>query len=99
MADKTEKAAETVAEEPKIAYNPMKDMVTVNLPRGSGKEENFVFVSLNGKGYTIRRGGPVRVPRPVYDILVESMRQEQRLADWDDAQYDRMQQAAKSVGM
>lgn len=81
------------------AYDPMKDLVTVTLPRATGKEENFVFVGLNGKGYTVMRGVPVRVPRPVYDILMESVRQEQRLNDWDDAQRRRMQQAAASAGM
>ena len=54
------------------------DLVPVTLPRATGKEEDFVFVALNGKGYTIRRGVPVQVPRPVFDILNESQRQQQR---------------------
>ena len=54
------------------------DYVSVTLPRATGKEEDVVFVGLNGKGYTIRRGVSVRVPRPVYEILAESQRQEQR---------------------
>lgn len=54
------------------------DLVPVTLPRATGKEEDFVFVALNGKGYTIRRGVSVQVPRPVFDILNESQRQQQR---------------------
>ena len=54
------------------------DLVPVTLPRAPGKEEDFVFVALNGKGYTIRRGVSVQVPRPVFDILNESQRQQQR---------------------
>ena len=52
--------------------NNQTEYVTVTLPRATGKEENFVFVGLNGKGYTVMRGVPVRVPRPVYDILAEA---------------------------
>ena len=36
--------------------------VPVTLPRATGREEDFVFVALNGKGYTIRRGQTVLVP-------------------------------------
>ncbi len=39
------------------------DYVSVSLPRATGREEDFVFVGLNGKGYTVRRGLTVRVPR------------------------------------
>ena len=49
------------------------DYTTVTLPRATGKEENFVFVGLNGKGWRILRGVPVRVPRPVAQILAESL--------------------------
>lgn len=58
--------------------NKQNDYVNVTLPRATGKEEDFVFVGLNGKGYTIRRGVTVRVPRPVYEILAESQRQQLR---------------------
>ncbi len=60
--------------------DPMKELVPVALPRATGKEENFVFVGLNGKGYTILRGVTVRVPRPVAEILNESRRQQERQA-------------------
>lgn len=70
-----EKKTAVPTEEP---YDPMKDMVRVFLPRASAKEENFVFVALNGKGYKVMRGTEVRVPRPVYDILRESTRMQER---------------------
>ena len=54
------------------------DYVSVTLPRATGKEEDFVFVGLNGKGYTIRRGVTVRVPGPVQEILAEAQRQQAR---------------------
>ena len=58
--------------------DPMKELIPITLPRATGKEENFVFVGLNGKGYTIRRGQDVAVPRPVAEILAESERQQFR---------------------
>lgn len=73
--------------------DPMNELVTVTLPRATGKEENFVFVGLNGKGYTIMRGVSVRVPRPVYDILAEARRQERRQAAFIRS---RLEEAARS---
>ena len=70
------------------------EMLPITLPRATGKEEELVFVGLNGKGYTIRRGLTVQVPRPVYEILMEAQRQQQRQQD-----YIRLQQenAARSA--
>ena len=77
----------------------MNDYVSVTLPRGTGKEEDFVFVGLNGKGYTIRRGVTVRVPRPVYEILTESRRQEQRREDFIRQQQENAARSAVTVGL
>lgn len=86
-------------EEPKVPYNPMKDLVTVTLPRATGKEEDTVFVGLNGKGYTIKRGIPVRVPRPIYNILVESRRQQERQAAFEEKMQQQMNQKATLYGL
>ncbi len=79
------------------AINP--DYVSVTLPRATGREEDFVFVGLNGKGYTIRRGVTVRVPRPVYDILAESLRQQQRQQDFIRRQQENAARSAVTVGV
>lgn len=68
-------AEKAIKEQP---YNPMTDLVTVTLPRATGKEETELFVALNGKGYIIKKGIPVRVPRPVADIIEESERHRRR---------------------
>lgn len=60
-------------------YDPMADMVSVTLPRATGNEQNFEIVALNGKIWKIMRGVSVAVPRPVYDVLSESLRMEDRL--------------------
>ena len=78
----------------KKTYDPMNELVSLTLPKATGKEEDFVFVGLNGKGYTIRRGVTVRVPRPVYDILAESRRQARRQEEFIRT---RQEQAARSA--
>lgn len=75
------------------------DYVSVTLPRATGKEEDFVFVGLNGKGYTIRRGVTVRVPKPVYEILAEARRQEQRQEDFIRFQQENAARSAVTVGL
>jgi len=75
------------------------DYVTVTLPRATGKEEDFVFVGLNGKGYTIRRGVTVRVPRSVAEILTEARRQEQRREDFIRSRQESAARSAVSAGL
>ena len=79
--------------------NKQSDYVSVTLPRATGKEEDFVFVGLNGKGYTIRRGVTVRVPKPVYEILAEARRQEQRQEDFIRLQQENAARSAVTVGL
>lgn len=80
-------------------YDPMKDMVDVRLPRATGKEEDSLFVGLNGKGYNIKKGVPVRVPRPVYDILMERERQIDRQAAFEEEQQRQAQEKARMYGL
>lgn len=54
------------------AYNPWNHKVAVLLPKASDGDQNFVFVSINGKGYQVPRNKRVLVPKPVYDILSRS---------------------------
>ena len=75
------------------------DYVSVTLPRATGKEEDYVFVGLNGKGWTIRRGVTVQVPRPVYDILTESQRQQQRQLEFIRSQQENAARSAVTVGL
>ena len=75
------------------------DSVTITLPRATGKEEDLVFVGLNGKGYTIRRGVAVRLPRPVYEILAEAQRQEQRQQEFIRRQQENAARSAVTAGL
>ena len=75
------------------------DYVSVTLPRATGKEEDSLFVGLNGKGYSIRRGVTVRVPRPVYEILAESQRQQLRQQDYIRRQQENAARSAVTAGL
>ncbi len=79
--------------------NKQTEYVSVTLPRATGKEEDFVFVGLNGKGYTIRRGVTVRVPKPVYEILAEARRQEQRQEEFIRLQQENAARSAVTAGL
>lgn len=57
MAKKQDRAAETVS---------------VTIPRGRKQEENFVIVSVNGRGFKIMKGVQVEVPGYVAEVLVNS---------------------------
>ena len=79
--------------------DPMAELVAVTLPRATGKEENFVFVGLNGKGWNIMRGVQVRVPRPVADILAESQRQQERQTAFIRQQQENAARSAVTCGL
>ena len=48
------------------------DMKKVFLPRGRKNEENFVLVSVNGRGYKIMKGVEVELPECVAEVLENS---------------------------
>lgn len=60
-----------VAEAPKDKpTDPWKEMRTLFVPRGRAGEQQFVYVSINGKGWKVPRGRSVEMPLPVYERLV-----------------------------
>jgi len=61
------KTAETV--EKPSAYP---EKVTIRLPRALPGEEDTLFVGVNGKGYRIKKGVDVAVPRSVAEVLRHS---------------------------
>lgn len=99
MAKEMTQEEKPQAVEPKKAQTPpsgpMNEYETVILPRATGKEEGDEFVAINGKGYTIRKGQPVRVPKPVAAILEERQRQRKRQNDFMDQMTDQASQQTK----
>ena len=82
---------EAVPQEQK-PYDPMQDKVSITLPRATGSEEDTLFVGLNGKGYNIKRGVPVMVPRPVAAII----RERERMIDRQYAFQDELEALKRS---
>lgn len=60
----------------KSIKDPMQEKVTVTIPYVSG-EPDTVYIGLNGKGYTIQRGQEVELPKPVYDVYLNSQKMKQ----------------------
>ena len=61
MAEKKEASVENV--------ETVDDRVTIMLPRALPGEEETLFVGVNGKGYRIKKGVSVSVPRAVAEVL------------------------------
>ena len=53
--------------------DPSKELVTARFIKDSGKYKNDITVVINGKAYKIQRGVEVKIPRCVYDVIVDSM--------------------------
>lgn len=54
--------------------------VTVKLMKDSERYKDDVFVGVNGKGWLIKRGVPVQIPRYVALALEQSMTQDEKTA-------------------
>lgn len=59
----------------------MNELVPFFAFRDNDKYKDDIFVGWNGKGYQIQRGKQVMIPRGVYNILIRSMRQDERTAE------------------
>lgn len=80
-------------------YNPMLDKVPVTLPRATGKEENYLMVSLNGKNYQVMKGTTTYLPRPVADIIIESECRKDLQQRYLDELREQSQRAASDAGI
>ena len=59
----------------------MNELVPFFAFRDNDKDKDDIFVGWNGKGYQIQRGKQVMIPRGVYNILIRSMRQDERTSE------------------
>lgn len=57
--------------------SPEKEMVVVNIPLVKN-EPDTLFVSVNEKTYSIKKGVDVKVPRFVYDMIIDNQEQAKR---------------------
>ena len=59
----------------------MNELVPFFAFRDNDKYKDDIFAGWNGKGYQIQRGKQVMIPRGVYNILIRSMRQDERTSE------------------
>lgn len=74
------------------------ELVSVKLFKDSGKYRDDVFVAVNGKGWQIRRGVEVQVPRYVALVLQQSLEQDAATAELMDRQSAEFQAESNSRG-
>lgn len=81
MATKKKVDDEVVTEEVKAeAIDPMEELVEVDLFRDGGKYSSDVYVSVNGENCIVQRGVPVKIKRKFYEVIEQSIEQDQRTA-------------------
>jgi len=73
MATKKTEEIKEIEKTEEIECDPWKDMVEITLPRKPKNEQNFQFVAVNDRRFQVPcTGKPVSVPRPVYEVLMNS---------------------------
>lgn len=75
----SESATKTVREK------KIEDKVTIKIPRGAKGEDNFMLVTLNGKGYRIQRGVEVEVPSAIAEIVEKALDARDSADDYIDS--------------
>lgn len=71
---------ELKAQKEKEVNDWLSQKVTVRLMKDSGLYKHDVFVAVNGKGWLIKRGVPVQIPRYVAMALEDSLAQDEQTA-------------------
>lgn len=83
-AAEAENAEAEKAEAAEAPYDPWTDMVSVRIPRNPAGED--YQVSVNNIGRQIpAKGGTYELPRPLAEVLMASLEQEDMVADSIDA--------------
>lgn len=83
MATKKIEAEATteVKQEKTEANDPMKELVDFYAFKDNGKYKDDIIVGINGKFLRIMRGKRVKIPRPYYDVLMQSQEQDAKTAN------------------
>lgn len=89
--------AGTAVEVGSQAYYAQK--VPVKLFKDNGKYRDDVFVAVNGKGWLIKRGVEVEVPRAVAEVLSQSMEQDTRAAELMDREAESFRLESQRRGL
>lgn len=73
--------------------NPFAELMPIRLPKANRGEPDTVYVGVNGRGFYVKKGQTVNVPKPVYEVLVNSLRAEEEADN-----YERAREGSKEIG-
>lgn len=79
-----EETKETESKKAKKPKNPWEETVEITLPKASKTEQNFQFVSVNGRTFQVPKGKTVKVPKPVYEVLMNSRYAEEKAEKYEE---------------
>lgn len=71
-----------------IMVDPFSEMESIRLPKAPKGEPDTVYVGVNGRGYYVKRGQTVNIPKPVYEVLINSMRAEEEAESYERSRED-----------
>jgi hypothetical protein len=74
------------------------EMVTFTAFKDDGRYKDDIFVSVNGKRYIIKRGKEVTIPRSVYEVLMNSQKQNQAAYRLMEEQADKFEAESQRYG-
>lgn len=77
-----EQTPDIVSEATSTPVDPWRDMREISLPRPGKGEETHVLVGVNSRYVRVKKGVAVKVPRPIYEVLVRMMKAEQAEDDY-----------------
>lgn len=75
------------------------ELVTIHLFKDKDKYRHDLKVILNGRAYRIQRGVDVQVPKPVADIINQSLAQDNKTANFIAEKREEYERAVKSGGI
>lgn len=90
---KTGETAETEETKPaKQTKSPKKaetksawdETVMIFLPKAPKTEQNFQFVCVNGRTFQVPKGKNVTVPKPVYEVLINSVYAAEKAEEYEN---------------
>ena len=100
-----EKKAETVEEiieetalAPVKPQDPMKELVDFYAFKDNGKYKDDIVVGINGRFLRIMRGQRVKIPKPYYDVLMQSQEQDAKTAYMMEGLQDEYKKAERILG-
>ena len=84
MAEKKVKETEEKKMTPEEERNYWSELVPFRAFKDNGKYKDDIFVGVNGRGYLIKRGEDVMIPRNVREVIYQSMEQDTATANMID---------------